>query len=119
MKVILSAVVMLSALIATDASAQGVNLTGRWQCVALCLGAPGSVAFITQYGWELNVVNDAGEPSRAWVNYPGRIWIDTANEGAIYSPDGITLQFDRGTIWQRAPELLLAPPPPPPLSRRR
>jgi hypothetical protein len=108
----LSAVAMMAAMSATDASAQ--NLTGRWQCMALCLGAPGSVAFITQYGWELNVVNDAGEPSRAWLDYPGRIWIDRANQGAVYSPDGLTLQFDQGAVWQRAPEL---PPPPPP--RRR
>jgi hypothetical protein len=111
MKVLMSVVAISTALIASDASAQGVNLSGRWQCVALCLGPVGSFAFITQYGWELNVVNDAGEPSRAWVNYPGRIWVDRANQGAIYSPDGITLQFDRGTIWQRAPEPL--PPPPP------
>ena len=34
--------------------------------------------------------------------------------GAIYSPDGMTIQFDRGTVWQRAIDL---PPPPPP--RRR
>ena len=57
------------------------------------------------------MVSDAGVPSRAWVNYPGRIWIESANEGAIYSPDGLTLHFDRGTIWQRAPELLLPPRP--------
>jgi hypothetical protein len=91
------------ALAATDASAQGVNLTGRWRCVQLCLGPQGSYAFITQNGWELNIVNDAGEPSRAWVDYPGRIWVDRANQGAIYSPDGTTLQFDRGSIWRRAP----------------
>ena len=34
--------------------------------------------------------------------------------GANYSPNGFTLQFDNGTIWQRAPEL----PPPPPLRSR-
>ena len=104
MKVILSlAATMMMALVATDASAQGVNLTGRWRCVELCLGPPGSFAFITQNGWELNIVNDAGEPSRAWVDYPGRIWVERANQGAIYSPDGTTLQFDRGSIWRRAP----------------
>ena len=48
-------------------------------------------------------------PSRAWIDYPGHIWVQRANEGAIYSPDGFTLQFDHGTIWQRAP---LVPPPP-------
>jgi hypothetical protein len=117
MKMILGAVAMVATLGATDAVAQGVNLSGRWQCVTLCLGPPGGTAFITQNGWELNVVNDVGEPSRAWVDYPGRIWLDTANQGAIYSPDGITLQFDRGTIWQRAAELP-PPPPQPPLRRR-
>ena len=30
------------------------------------------------------------------------------------SPDGMTIQFDNGTIWQRAPAA-----PPPPLRRRR
>jgi len=114
MRKLLGLVVMSAALLATEASAQGVNLSGRWVCVAQCLGPPGGFGFITQNGWELNVVNDAGMASRAWVDYPGRIWVRQANEGAIYSPDGMTLQFDRGTIWQRAPEL---PPPPPP--RRR
>jgi hypothetical protein len=108
MKTILGAVFIMGTLAATEASAQGVNLTGRWQCVALCPGALGGIAFITQNGWQLNMVSDAGMPSRAWVDYPGRIWVETANEGAIYSPDGFTLQFDRGTIWQRAPEM---PPP--------
>jgi hypothetical protein len=117
MKVVVSAIAKLTilsaALVATDASAQ-VNLTGRWQCVELC--APGGqFAFITQNGWELNVVNDAGEASRAWVDYPGRLWIQQANMGAIYSPDGMTIQFDRGTVWQRAIDL---PPPPPPRKRR-
>ena len=104
-----------AAVVASGASAQEVNLTGRWQCVVLCPSQPGGVAFITQYGWNLNVVSDLAVPSRAWVDYPGHIWIDRANEGAIYSPDGMTLQFDRGTIWQRAPEL---PPPLPALHTR-
>jgi len=114
MRKMLSAVAVLSALIATDASAQvnGVNLSGPWQCVASCLGPPGSLAYITQNGWELNVVNDAGQASRAWVDYPGRIWVRLANQGAIYTPDGLTLQFDGGAIWQR-PQVL------PPRARRR
>jgi hypothetical protein len=103
MRVLLAAIAVSTALASTGASAQGVNLSGRWRCVELCLGAPGGFAFITQNGWELNIVNDIGAPSRAWVDYPGRIWIEQANQGAIYSPDGITLQYDRGTIWQRAP----------------
>jgi hypothetical protein len=110
------ATALLVALMATTASAQvqGVDLNGRYQCVSACFGAPGSFAYVTQYGWQLNVVDDAGQPSQAYVDYPGRIWVYRPNEGAIYSPDGLTIQFDRGTIWQRAPEL---PPPPPP--RRR
>jgi hypothetical protein len=103
MRVLLAAIAISTALVSTSASAQGINLSGRWRCVELCLGAPGGFAFITQNGWELNIVNDIGAPSRAWVDYPGRIWIEQANEGAIYSPDGVTLQYDRGTIWQRAP----------------
>ena len=114
MRMVASAIALLAALAATSASAQvqGVDLNGRYLCTAQCLGAPGSFAFITQNGWELNVVNDAGLASRAWVDYPGRIWILQANQGAIYSPDGFSIQFDRGTIWQRAPLV-------PPRARRR
>jgi hypothetical protein len=109
MRMLLGAIAMSAALVATDASAQGVNLTGPYRCVAGCLaGRPGQPAFVTQNGWELNMVNDAGQASRAWLDYPGRIWIARANMGAIYSPDGMTIQFDNGTIWQRAPEV---PPP--------
>jgi len=100
-------------MLASGASAQVLNLSGRWQCVASCLAPPGSFAYITQNGWNLNIVNGDGMASRAWVDYPGHIWIDRVNQGAIYSPDGFTLQFDNGTVWQRAPV-----PPPPPLSIR-
>ena len=107
MRTVLRVLVVAAALGVTGAAAQveGVDLNGRWRCMELCLGAPGSFAFITQNGWELNIVNDAGQPSRAWVDYPGRIWVDQANQGAIYSADGLRLQFDRGTIWLRAPEV--------------
>src|SRR5579871_1016433 len=66
------AIAVLAALFATGASAQvqGVDLNGRYQCVVLCLGGPGGFAFITQNGWQLNVVNEAGQASRAWVDYP-------------------------------------------------
>ena len=105
MKVMLRAIAMSATLMATAASAQMVeilDLTGRYRCVSLCLAdQPGQFAFIAQNGRELNVVNDAGNPSRGWVERPGRIWIERANQGAIYSPDGLTIQFDRGTVWQR------------------
>jgi hypothetical protein len=90
-----------------EASAQGANLSGRWRCVAACEGPPGGVGSITQYDWKLNVVNASGQASRGWVDYPGRIWLYEANQGAIYSPDGSRLQFDRGAVWLRAPEVVV------------
>ena len=104
-KAVLVAIALSAALMASNASAQGINLSGRWQCVVSCLGPQGNFAYITQYGWDLNLLSEVGIPSRAWIDYPGHIWIDTADQGALFSPDGVTLQFDRGTIWQRAPEM--------------
>jgi hypothetical protein len=109
MRSLLSVIAASAFLMSGHASAQGVNLTGNWRCVAACEGAPDTLASITQYGWTLNVVNGAGQASRAWVDYPGRIWLQAANQGAIYSPDGMRLQFDRGTVWLRAPDVLPAP----------
>ena len=107
--------VLVAASAAADASAQveGINLTGQYKCVAACAGD--GDAFIAQHGWQLKVTSDAGVPSRAWVHYPGRIWVEQAGQGAMYSKDGNTIQFDRGTIWQRIPEA----PPAPPKRRRR
>jgi hypothetical protein len=113
MRKMLSALAALSALVATDASAQNVlNLSGRYVCTHGCAaGVAGQAAFVTQNGWDMNLVNEAGMPSRAWIDWPGHIWVDQFQEGAVYSPDGAVIQFDRGTIWQRAPE-------PPPRRRR-
>jgi streptogramin lyase len=47
-------------------------------------------------------VNDAAQPSRAWVDYRGRIWVEQANQGAIYSANGMTIQFDRDEWKGRA-----------------
>lgn len=83
-----------------SASAQvPVPLSGQYQCLQNCRG-PG-FAYVTQYGWDLNVVNEAGQPSRAWIDYPGHIWAQSWQEGAVYSADGLTIQFDDGTVWQR------------------
>ena len=43
MKVKFIAVALSVTLLASGASAQGVNLSGPWQCVALCLGPPGGI----------------------------------------------------------------------------
>jgi hypothetical protein len=113
MKMLLSLVAVVGALAATDASAQGVDLSGPYRCVQMCWeGLPGP-AFVTQRGWDMNMVNEAGVPSRAWIDRPGHIWAPGWNQGAIYSPDGMIIQFDRGTVWQRdlgEPELVPAPP---------
>lgn len=112
MKAGLIALVALGALAATDANAQ-VNLSGQYRCIQSCKGQ--GPVFVTQQGWDLNLVNEAGQPSRAWFDWPGHIWADYWQEGAIVSPDGMTIQFDRGTVWQREP---VVPPPPPAPPRR-
>jgi hypothetical protein len=116
MKVVLSALAALAAMTATEASAQNVNLSGRYVCVEMCRGGfLGAPAYVTQNGWDMNILNEAGEPSRAWIDWPGHIWAQNYQEGAIVSPDGMLIQFDRGTVWQRD---LGLPPPPPPIRRR-
>jgi hypothetical protein len=103
MKMLSCAVGVLAAILAPEASAQMVNLTGKYRCVEACGGGPiGAPAYVTQNGWDLNVLSQAG-PSRAWVDWfsPSRIWVENWNEGAVYSPDGMIIQFDHGTIWQR------------------
>jgi hypothetical protein len=103
------------ALFATgSASAQSINLTGVFKCIQMCRG--GMPAYVTQNGAALNLLTEAGVASRAWPDWYApynRIWVDAFNESAVYSPDGMLIQFDNGTIWQRD-----LPPPPPPLRRR-
>jgi hypothetical protein len=102
MKVVASALAMIATCFATEVAAQGVNLTGQYRCVQLCRnGLVGQPALVTQNGWNLNLLNEAGEPSRAWVDWAGHIWAENWNQGAIFSSDGMTIQFDRGTVWQR------------------
>lgn len=95
----------------TGASAQVLNLTGQFRCVRFCSAPPPSVAYLTQANWELSLVNEAGFASRAWIDYPGHIWIVGWNEGAFYSPDGMTIQFDNGTVWQRVIDVPVFAPP--------
>jgi hypothetical protein len=119
----LSAIVIAATtLVASHAFAQGVDLTGRYRCVQGCT-VPGQVAFVTQNGWNLNLTNEVGEPSRAWIDWYGHLWAQQWNEGAVFSADGLTIQFDRGTVWQRdlvepAPVVVPVPAPPPVRGRR-
>jgi hypothetical protein len=101
---------------ATTASAQGIDLSGKFRCVAMCAaGLAGEPAFVTQNGWNMNLLNEAGQPSRAWIDWTGHLWADNWQEGAVFTADGMVIQFDRGTIWQR--DLGEPEPPPPPIRR--
>lgn len=108
---------LLIALTATEASAQMGNLTGQYICVQNCRGVPGGLAYITQSGREFRLVDEAGNASRAWPdwNNPNKLWADDWDQNALISPSGMTIQFDKGTVWQRAVEM---PPPPPPMRRK-
>ena len=117
MRMISLAVGLLAAVAATPVSAQSVDLTGKYRCIEVCrMGLMGGPAFITQNGPQLNLLNEAGQASRAWPDWYApatRIWVESYDYGAVYSADGMLIQFDNGTIWQR-----YVPPPPPPVLRR-
>jgi hypothetical protein len=83
------------------ASGVGPGLSGQFQCIAGCAVGSAGPAFVTQNGWDLNLVNEIGQPSRAWIDWPGHIWVQSWNEGAVFSADGMTIQFDNGTAWAR------------------
>ena len=91
------------------ASGVGPGLSGQFQCIAGCAGGSAGPAFITQNGWDLNLVNEIGQPSRAWIDWPGHIWVQSWNQGAVYSTDGMTVQFDNGTVWAKS-VILVVPP---------
>jgi hypothetical protein len=83
------------------APGQVLNLSGQFLCVEGCAGGRPGLAFVTQNGWDINLVNELGQPTRAWVDWPGHIRALNWNEGAVYSPDGMTIRFDNGTVWRR------------------
>ena len=111
---VLALVAAVSAFATSSAQAQWADLTGQYQCIQNCKG-PG-LARITQAerSYDLNLVNEVGEPSRGWIDRPSHIWAEDWHEGAIIAPDGMTIQFDNGAVWQR----FVPPPPPPPLPPR-
>jgi hypothetical protein len=93
--------------VASASAEEVLLLAGQYQCVQNCRG-PG-LAYIAQSARELRLVNEAGQPSRGWIDEPGHLWAKFWTEGAVYSPDGFII-FDDGTAWQR-----IVPEPPPPL----
>jgi hypothetical protein len=105
MKRISLALGLVAACVATAASAQSANLTGTYRCIQMCRdGAIGAPAYITQNGDAMNITTETGDSYRAvpdWNAPDSRIWIDARNESAVYSPDGLRIQFDDGRVWQR------------------
>jgi len=97
---------VVAPIVVAPAPGQVLNVSGQFQCIQGCAGGLPGLAFVTQNGWNLNLVNELGQPTRAWVDWPGHIWAQSWNEGAVYSPDGMTIQFDNGAVWQRSLELL-------------
>ena len=97
---------VVAPVIAAPAPGQVLNVSGQFECIQGCAGGLPGLAFVTQNGWDLNLVNELGQPTRAWVDWPGHIWAQSWNEGAVYSPDGMTIQFDNGAVWERSLQLL-------------
>jgi hypothetical protein len=99
------AVGLSAACAATGASAETVNLTGTYRCIQMCRdGMLGAATFVTQNGQAVNLTTESGESYRAWPDWgapDSRIWIEARGEGAVYSPDGMRIQFDDGRVWQR------------------
>jgi hypothetical protein len=85
------------------ADAVNPNLTGHYICVKNCQGALWHSAYVTQNGWDLNLLTERNEPIRASTDWfsPNRIWVSGWNTGAVYSPDGRVIQFDNGMIWRK------------------
>lgn len=97
---------LVAACAAGGASAQPLpNLTGTYHCVQMCRdGMVGAPAFVTQNGDAVNITTETGQSYRAWPDWDApnsRLWIDARDEGVVYSPDGMQLQFDDGRVWQR------------------
>jgi hypothetical protein len=60
--------------------------------------------FVTQNGQAVNLTTETGKAYQAWPDWNApysRIWIDARGEGAVYSSDGMRIQFDDGRVWQR------------------
>jgi hypothetical protein len=110
MKLISLALGLAAACFATAASAETVNLTGTYRCIEMCRdGMIGAPTFVTQNGNSVNLTTETGATYRAWPDWnapASRLWIDAKDESAVYSPDGMRIQFDDGRVWQRA-----LPPP--------
>lgn len=106
MKLISLALGLVAACAVTAASAETVNLTGTYRCIQACRdGLIGASTFVTQNGDAVNLTTETGKSFHAWPDWnapASRIWIEAKGESAVYSPDGMRIQFDDGRVWQRA-----------------
>jgi hypothetical protein len=102
---------LAAACAASGVSAETINLTGTYRCIEKCQdGALGAPTFVTQNGSAVNLRTETGASYRAWPDWNApnsRIWIEARGEGAVYSPDGMRIQFDDRRVWQRD----IGPPP--------
>lgn len=88
---------------ATVLAQEVLNLSGQFRCVQGCeAGLVNQPVYVAQRGWDLRLLNEAGVPARAWIDRPGHLWVQSWNEGAVYSADGMTIWFRRGTVWEGA-----------------
>ena len=79
-----------------------VNVDGVFRCVMNCRGGlEGARTYVGQSGWQVNLINESGDSSTGYIQWPSRIWVDKWNEGANVSADGTKIQFDHGTVWVR------------------
>ena len=87
---------ILTALAGPNTSAQAAgtqswapNLSGLYRCVHSCAGP--RLGRIVARGWQLILTAENGETTRAWIDWPGHIWVPALKEGAVYSADGFTI----------------------------
>jgi hypothetical protein len=111
LKIVILAVLAVLAGRNTSAHAAGTqswvpNLAGVYRCVHTCAGT--GLGRIVARGWQLALTAENGEAIRAWIDWPGHIWIPALSQRAVYSADGFTIQFERGSVW-----VLVDPEPPP------
>ena len=97
--------ILAAGLAANSVSAQtAVNLSGTYRCMQGCVPGFEGRAYVTQNGRDLNIVTESAVAVQAWFDVftpTTRIWMEALHQGAVYSPDGMTIQFDQGALLKR------------------
>ena len=99
-------------LMSSPASADIANLTGHYICVKNCSGKLWHSAYVTQNGWDLNLLTEANVPIRAQTDWfsPNRIWVGAWNTGAVYSSERLCRSVRQWDDLAKALPLLRSPP---------